>query len=129
MSLFRSFKPLQTVALLFLFASISIPAVGQIAFPESREGVLEVKNFTEEKMLPGLNLLLREKGGIEIQGYCLGQDLVVFHFNGTTLTSAQELAVFLEDKGYIVYPKENMTASEVLQVCKSPYVKNHNHIK
>jgi hypothetical protein len=109
--------------LLLQLVTASIPASAQSELPLKKEAVLEIKNFSEEKTLPELNALLRDHGNTEIDGYCLGQDLVVFHYKPGAFSSKQELASFLEDKGFIVYVKENMTSSEVIHECKSPFIK------
>ena len=108
--------------LLLLLVTASQPASAQTETPTSKEAVLEIKNFSEEKALPDLNALLRKHGDTEIDGYCLGQDLVVIHYKPSAFSSKQELASFLEDKGFIVYVKENMTAIEVIRECKSPFI-------
>lgn len=118
-----NYKLLLTIALLG-FLSISANAQNtQGKFEKVNEAVMELKNFSEEKMLPSLNHILNNNSGLKIQGYCLGQDLVVFTFDEKKFTSPNDVSIFLEDKGYIAYLKENMSAIEVIANCKSPYKK------
>ncbi len=109
--------------LLLLLVTASIPASAQSEIPLSKQAVMEIKNFSEEKTLPELNALLYDRGNAEIEGYCLGQDLVIIRYKANAYSSKQEIASILEDKGFIVYVKENMTVSDVIHECKSPFVK------
>lgn len=106
-----------------LASLLSANAYSQVIAPEKREAVIEVRNFTEEKMLPALNQLLKDEGAVEISGYCIGQDLVVFSYDNKEFNSSQDVVIFLQDKGYIAYLKENMTPEQVISVCKSPFKK------
>ena len=124
-----SFLKLANYKLLLTITLVGFLSISSIAQNVERkderisEAVVELKNFSEEKMLPSLNHLLNKNSGIKLQGYCLGQDLVVFNYDKIKFNSAKEVAILLEDNGYNVYLKENMTYSEVIANCKSPYKK------
>ncbi len=118
--------------LLFLIAILTIASFtlqGQNRLERNDAAVIELKNFSEEKMLPVLNQLLNKNSGLKIQGYCLGQDLVVFTFDEKKFATSKDVSIFLEDNGYIAYLKENMNSLDVIANCKSPYKKSIEKVK
>ncbi len=93
------------------------------AQPNLKEAIIEIKNFTSGKSIPILNEIFKENSGIEIKGYCPGQDLVVFSYDTEKFQTDKDVAIFLEDNGLIAYLKENITSSEVNSNCKTKYEK------
>ena len=124
MSILKKFSGYRLLFLVTILNSINFSMQAQSLPERNVDAVIELKNFSEEKMLPALNQLLKKNSGLKIQGYCLGQDLVVFTFDEKKFTSSKDVSIFLEDNGYIAYLKENMNSSEVIANCKSPYKKS-----
>jgi len=102
---------------------------GQVQSKLSSEAVVEIKNFSVNKILPSINEIIKEHPGFIVQSYCPGMDLVVLKYDPQKFALPSELANLLEDKGLIVYLKEGLTSNEVSLNCKTKYTRANNQTK
>lgn len=119
----------KNLALALLLNLSSKYSSGQVQSKLTSEIVVEIKNFSVNKILPSINEIIKEHPSFNVQSYCPGQDLVVLKYDPQIFALPNELANLLEDKGLIVYLKEGLTSNEVSLNCKTKYTRVNNQSK
>ncbi|CAN5588722.1 hypothetical protein BH11BAC2_BH11BAC2_26330 [soil metagenome] len=83
--------------------------------------VIEVRNFSEGKILPLLQQQTAEYAQVRIVGYCNNQNLVAFKLNRFQYPDDKILDLIFKDLGLIIYIKDEIEESQMTDICHQNY--------
>lgn len=83
--------------------------------------VIEVRNFSEGKILPLLQQQTAEFAQVKIVGYCTDQNLVAFKLNRFQYPDDKIIDLIFKDLGLIIYIKEEVQEFQMTEICHQSY--------